>query len=100
MKKLTLFLSAMLLACATNLWAADTYEQLTSIASIDETAQYVLGIEGTGFHYSGTSSWGLTALPTTKTPIYYTLKSLSQPQPRLVKKNIIYRYRHPMTFPW
>ena len=74
MKKLTLFLSAMLLACATNLWAADTYEQLTSIASIDETAQYVLGIEGTGFHYSGTSSWGLTALPTTKTPIYYTLK--------------------------
>ena len=74
MKKLTLFLSAMLLACATNLWATDTYEQLTSIASIDETAQYVLGVEGTGFHYSGTSSWGLTALPTTETPIYYTLK--------------------------
>ena len=74
MKKLTLFLSAMLLACATNLWAADTYEQLTSIASIDETAQYVLGIEGTGFHCSGTSSWGRTALPTATTPIYYTLK--------------------------
>ena len=74
MKKLTLFLSAMLLACATNLWAADTYEQLTSIASIDETAQYVLGIKGTGFHCSGTSSWGRTALPTATTPIYYTLK--------------------------
>ena len=74
MKKITSLLFVMLLACVTNLWAADTYEQLTSIASIDETAQYVLGIEGTGFHYSGTSSWGLTALPTTKTPIYYTLK--------------------------
>ena len=50
-----------------------TYEQLTSIASIDESAQYVLGIDGTGFHYSGTSSWGLTALPSAQTPLYYTL---------------------------
>ena len=50
-----------------------TYEQLTSIASIDETAQYVLGIDGTGFHYTGTSSWGKTALPSAQTPIYYTL---------------------------
>lgn len=52
---------------------ADTYEQLTSIANIDESAQYVLGIEGTGFHYGGTSSWGKTDLPTAQTPIYYTL---------------------------
>ena len=50
-----------------------TYEQLTSIANIDESAQYVLGIDGTGFHYTGTSSWGKTALPTAQTPIYYTL---------------------------
>lgn len=80
MKKLTLFLSAMLLACATSLQAADTYEQLTSIASIDEAAQYVLGVEGSGFHYSGTSSWGLTALPTAQTPIYYTLKKAADGQ--------------------
>lgn len=51
----------------------DTYEQLTSIANIDESAQYVLGVDGTGFHYDGTSSWGKTALPTAQTPIYYTL---------------------------
>ena len=51
-----------------------TYEQLTSIANIDESAQYVLGIDGTGFHYEGTSSWGKTALPSAQTPIYYTLK--------------------------
>ena len=54
--------------------AETTYEQLTSIASIDETAQYVLGVDGTGFHYDGTSSWGKTALPTAQTPYYYTLK--------------------------
>ena len=53
--------------------SADTYEQLTSIANIDESAQYVLGIDGTGFHYEGTSSWGKTALPSAQTPIYYTL---------------------------
>ena len=51
----------------------DTYEQLTSIASIDESAKYVLGIDGTGFHYDGTSSWGMTALPSKQTPLYYTL---------------------------
>lgn len=56
-------------ACAT-----DTYEQLTSIANIDENADYVLGIDGTGFHYEGTSSWGKTALPSAQTPIKYTLK--------------------------
>ena len=54
--------------------AVTTYEQLTSIANIDETAQYVLGIDGTGFHYEGTSSWGKTALPSAQTPFYYTLK--------------------------
>ena len=67
----------MLLVCmcifgAGTAWG-DTYEQLTSIANIDESAQYVLGIDGTGFHYDGTSSWGKTALPTAQTPIYYTL---------------------------
>ena len=55
-----------------NAWG-ETYEQLTSIASIDESAKYVLGIDGTGFHYSGTSSWGKTALPSKQTPLYYTL---------------------------
>jgi hypothetical protein len=44
-------------------WGQTTYEQLTSIANIDEDAQYVLGIDGTGFHYSNTSGWGLTGLP-------------------------------------
>ena len=55
-------------------WGQTTYQQLTSIADIDESAQYVLGIDGTGFHYAGTSSWGQTALPSAQTPIYYTLK--------------------------
>lgn len=50
-----------------------SYERLTSIASIDESASYVLGIDGTGFHYSGTSSWGKTALPSSQTPLYYIL---------------------------
>ena len=58
-------------------WGQTTYEQLTSIADIDESAQYVLGIEGTGFHYEGTSSWGKTALPTAQTPLYYTLTKAS-----------------------
>ena len=52
----------------------DTYERLTSIADIDESAQYVLGVDKTGFHYSGTSSWGETALPENQTPYKYTLK--------------------------
>ena len=56
---------------------ADTYEQLTSIANIDESAEYVLGIDGTGFHYEGTSSWGKTALPSAHVPIKYTLTKAS-----------------------
>jgi len=60
----------------TTAWA-DNYELLTSIASIDESAEYVLGVEDKGFHYSGTSSWGLCALPTAQTPIYYTLTKAS-----------------------
>ena len=52
---------------------ADTYEQLTSISSIDESAEYVLGIDGTGFHYEGISSWGKTALPSAQAPLKYTL---------------------------
>lgn len=51
-----------------------TYEKLTSISDIDGSAQYVLGIDGTGFHYSGTSSWGQVALPNAQTPLYYTLE--------------------------
>ena len=50
-----------------------TYTMLTSVSNIDSTAQYVLGIEGTGFHYAGTSSWGTIALPSAQTPLYYTL---------------------------
>lgn len=61
------------LAIPMGMWGQTTYEQLTSIANIDESAQYVLGIDGTGFHYEGTSSWGKTALPSAQTPIYYTL---------------------------
>lgn len=54
--------------------AATTYQKLTASGfSIDSSAQYVLGIDGTGFHYSGTSSWGLTALSSAQTPLYYTL---------------------------
>ena len=60
--------------------ATTTYEQLTSIASIDETAQYVLGIDGTGFHYEGTSSWGKTALPSAHDPLLYTLKKAANGQ--------------------
>ena len=60
----------------TTAWA-DNYELLTSIADIDESAEYVLGVEDKGFHYSGTSSWGLCALPTAQTPIYYTLTKAS-----------------------
>ncbi|MBR5655070.1 MAG: chitobiase/beta-hexosaminidase C-terminal domain-containing protein [Prevotella sp.] len=67
-----LLLAVMCIIGAGTAWG-DTYEQLTSIANIDESAQYVLGIDGTGFHYDGTSSWGKTALPTAQTPIYYTL---------------------------
>ena len=68
-----LFLLLCILGGASSAWA-DTYERLTSIANIDESAEYVLGIDETGFHYSGTSSWGLTALPSAQTPIVYTLK--------------------------
>lgn len=77
MKK-TFLLKTLLLLCTFIVGGlssvADTYEQLTSIANIDESAEYVLGVDGTGFHYEGTSSWGKTALPSAQTPIYYTLK--------------------------
>ena len=69
------FKSFLLMLCmmfGTNVWA-DSYEQLTSISNIDESAEYVLGVDETGFHYSGTSNWGLCALPTVQTPLYYTL---------------------------
>ena len=69
---LSVFLTLLTLSVG-QMWA-DTYEQLTSIANIDESAEYVLGIDGTGFHYSGTSSWGSTALPSAQAPIKYTLK--------------------------
>ncbi|MBR1548727.1 MAG: Ig-like domain-containing protein [Prevotella sp.] len=78
MRKLNFCFKTMLLLCAfivgggINSWAG-TYTQLTSIADIDESAQYVLGIDGTGFHYEGTSSWGKCALPSAQTPLYYTL---------------------------
>ena len=64
---------ALLLAFVPAAVAQTTYEQLTSIADIDESALYVLGVEDIGFHYSGTSSWGNVALPSEETPIYYTL---------------------------
>lgn len=77
MNKKTLLNFWVLLLCmvvggASTAWG-DTYEQLTSIADIDESAEYVLGIDGTGFHYEGTSSWGKTALPSAQTPFKYTL---------------------------
>lgn len=58
---------------ASSVKAETTYEKLESISSIDSTAKYVLGIDGTGFHYSGTSSWGKVSLPSANTPYYYTL---------------------------
>ena len=70
----TLLLLCALVAGSSSVWATTTYTQLTSISDIDESYYYVLGIDGTGFHYSGTSSWGLTALPTAQTPLYYILK--------------------------
>ena len=80
-KKFTKLMAALalltFLAVPMGMWGQTTYEQLTSIANIDESAQYVLGIDGTGFHYSGTSNWGLTALPSAQTPIYYTLTKAS-----------------------
>ena len=69
-KDLRYLCTLLLIAVASTAWG-DTYEQLTSIANIDESAQYVLGIDGTGFHYEGTSSWGKTALPSAQTPIYH-----------------------------
>ena len=71
-----LLMMLMLIGAGGNLWA-DSYEQLTSIAAIDENAQYVLGIDGTGFHYEGTSSWGKCALPSSQPPLYYTLTKAS-----------------------
>ena len=67
------FLLFALIVGSSSVWG-QTYERLTSIANIDEDADYVLGIDGTGFHYSGISSWGLTALPSAQTPLYYKLK--------------------------
>lgn len=55
--KTWLLLACLLLGVGTS-WA-DTYERLESIESIDESADYVLGVDGTGFHSSGTSSWGV-----------------------------------------
>ena len=54
--------------------AAQVYTRLESIASIEESGQYVLGLTGVGFHYAGTSSWGNYDLPSNETPLYYTLK--------------------------
>lgn len=71
---LKVLMTLMLLCGVSSVWATDGYTRLESIADIDESAQYVLGIDGTGFHYSGTSSWGKIALPSNKTPYYYTLK--------------------------
>ena len=76
MRKIVVLCLAMVMSLGAA-WGQTTYEQLTSIANIDESAQYVLGIDGTGFHYEGTSSWGKTALPTAQTPLYYTLTKAS-----------------------
>ena len=72
-KRFAMVLTMLLIVGIGQAWG-ETYERLTSIANIDESAQYVLGVDGTGFHYSGTSSWGKTALPTNQTPYKYTLK--------------------------
>lgn len=66
----------------------EDYTRLTSIASIDETAYYVLGLEGTGFHYSGTSNWGSIALPSAHTPIYYQLAKTNNGTTFTAKANI------------
>lgn len=52
----------------------ETYQRLESVSDINSSASYVLGVEGTGFHTSGTSSWGITKLPTQSPPFYILLK--------------------------
>ncbi len=55
--------------------AATSYVKLESIGTIDPKANYVLGTIDYGFHYSGTTKWGLTqTVETTEKPFYrYTL---------------------------
>lgn len=78
-KKFTFLMAAIMLLTMMILpWKAvgQTYTQLSSIADIDENAQYVLGTYESStyyFHYSGTSSWGNVATPASQTPYYYSL---------------------------
>ena len=73
-RKLTFIAVTLFCAFAQGAWA-QTYTRLTSIATIDESATYVLGIDGTGFHYDYEEGddWGYVTLPSEETPIYYTL---------------------------
>ncbi len=50
----------------------DTYTQVTSISQIDASQTYVLG-NSSGYHSSGTSSWGKVSTIDTLTPLSYTL---------------------------
>ncbi len=80
--------------------AATTYEKLTASGfSIDSNAQYVLGIDGTGFHYAGSSSWGLTALPSAQTPLYYTLTLVDAGAKTFTARTVIGSTTYYLTIP-
>ena len=86
-KRFAMVLTMLLIVGVGQAWG-ETYERLTSIANIDESAQYVLGVDGTGFHYSGTSSWGKTASPANQTPYKYTLKKAADGESFTAKTTI------------
>lgn len=56
----------------------DTYTKVTSISDISADYQYVLGTETSGYHYSGTTSWGLTAFPNVQNPLIYSLSVINE----------------------
>lgn len=73
-QKLRLFMSMLLLAVCGVTWG-QTLTRLESIDQIDEDASYVLGLDGTGFHYEGTSSWGKIASLNNQTLLYTLTKA-------------------------
>ncbi len=56
----------------------DTYTKVTSISDISASYQYVFGTESSGYHYSGTETWGLTALPNVQSPLIYSLSVINE----------------------
>ncbi|MCH5180106.1 MAG: endonuclease [Erysipelotrichales bacterium] len=50
-----------------------SYIKLESFNEIDETKEYVLGLEDVGFHYDGEKDWGKVAMPNVYDPYIYKL---------------------------